>query len=375
MAIGNIFARSPFIVEIDEASQIATKIELFIWNEDANNDVGIPSSPTYTLSKVIPSSNVTSTTYNISPYIREYLSFNNIETAYQDYDVNRNNFCRVTFKRYKDIGAGYVLIDTLNYYGFDGYGYYSEGTNPDETTNVLYDEGTYYYNYDSTVNLTTDFNLVPQTICIAKEETETFRADYTDLVTGATSSQAYSDYVPGFGFLYTLPRQWRAVQDAYYANGNKVEFYDAAVGGTLLKTMYFKPLEKCKHEPIKIDFVNKYGMWDRTWFYKASYESINVTSKDFNSLQSSITSYNTMQGQRSEFNINGKSTIKVNSGWVDEEYKEVIKQIMLSEKILVNDFPAKCTTKSMQLETSLNNKTINYQLDFEFNHDVINNVI
>jgi hypothetical protein len=65
----NIQARSPYIIEIDEAGQTGSKIELFLWNGSGS----APASPTYTLSKLIPSPTNTANYYNISPYIREYI--------------------------------------------------------------------------------------------------------------------------------------------------------------------------------------------------------------------------------------------------------------------------------------------------------------
>ena len=70
-------ARSPYIVEIDETNQTETKVKLYLWNTGSQ-----PASPQYTLSKKIPSSNITATYYNISPYVREYFTFG----AY-DYDT------------------------------------------------------------------------------------------------------------------------------------------------------------------------------------------------------------------------------------------------------------------------------------------------
>ena len=68
----SIFARSPYIVEISETGQDGSKLEVFIWNGTG----AAPASPTYTLTKLIPASNNVKTYYNISPYIREYLSWN-----------------------------------------------------------------------------------------------------------------------------------------------------------------------------------------------------------------------------------------------------------------------------------------------------------
>ena len=67
--MANINARSPYIVTINETSQIETKLEIYLWNGTGS----MPASPQYTLSKLIPSSNSPATYYDVSPFIREYI--------------------------------------------------------------------------------------------------------------------------------------------------------------------------------------------------------------------------------------------------------------------------------------------------------------
>jgi hypothetical protein len=366
----NIYTRSPFIIEIDEASQTATKVELYI---STGTDTA-PTSPTYTLSKLIPSSNITATQYNVSPYIREYMTFDSLSSAYDSDYLNVNQFAVVTIKRYKDIGAGYVLVDEVGYYAFDGYGYYEEGSNFDNGS-VLMTPNTYYYNYDSTITLTTDFDLVPSSIGVALDggASEEYRATYTNLVTGASVNVTKTTTILGGG-TYLFPRQFVSVWNAYYADGNKVEIFDN-VTSYLLATYYFYPKDACKYTPIKCDFVNKFGQYQRLWFYAASNETLNVTSNEYNTLQTSLTNYNTKQGQKHEFNLNGSKSIKVNTDWVDESFNLTLKELMLSEKILIDNYPAKLKTKSTELFKNINTKMINYALEFDFNYNVINDVI
>lgn len=368
--MANIFTRSPYIIQINEASQVGTKVELFI----SSGTDATPSDPTYTISKLIPASNKPQTEYNISPYIREFMNFNSIVSAYDDDYMNVNTFARVVVKRYKDIGAGYVLIDTNTYFCFDGYGYYEEGANPSLVRSLM-TEGTYYYHYDSTVNLATDFNEVPSSIGVPLNgfESEVYRATYTNLVTGASVSISISNNIIGFG-TYNFPRQFTTVYSPYYADGNKLEIIDN-VTTTVLATYYFYPKPQCKYEPIRCDFVNKFGQYQRLWFYAASNDSINIKGSEHKKLQSSITSYNTIEGQSKEFNLNGKKSIKVNTDWVNEDFKNILKEIMLSEKVLIDGLPAKLKTKSTELFKHINTKMINYALEFEFNYNLINDVV
>jgi hypothetical protein len=92
-------------------------------------------------------------------------------------------------------------------------------------------------------------------------------------------------------------------------------------------------------------------------------------------MQSTFPNYNTLEGQRKVFNTTAKKSIKVNTDWVDESYKDLLKQLMASERILINNLPVKLNTKSTELFKSINTKTINYQLEFDFAFNAINNVI
>jgi hypothetical protein len=84
--------------------------------------------------------------------------------------------------------------------------------------------------------------------------------------------------------------------------------------------------------------------------------------------------YSKLEGQRKVFNANGKETIRVNTDWISESFNEVIKQMMLSERILIDKKPAKLNTKSVDLKKSINSSMINYEMEFEYAFDTINSV-
>ena len=47
----------------------------------------------------------------------------------------------------------------------------------------------------------------------------------------------------------------------------------------------------------------------------------------------------------------------------------------MSERILVDNKPAVCKTKTLDVQKSINNHMINYSLEFEFAYNTINAVI
>ncbi len=137
-------------------------------------------------------------------------------------------------------------------------------------------------------------------------------------------------------------------------------------------------MEECLYTPVVIDFINKYGAWQREFMFKASFESLTTSATEFNLMQefsSPFASYNTNLNQRQTFNTNGLISYRTNTGWVDESFNSNIQQLLLSERILLDGVPVKMKTKEFEKQKNINNKKINYVLDFESSTDLINNVI
>jgi hypothetical protein len=346
-----IFARSPYILTINEAGQTASMIQIFLWN---GNTTPMPASPAYTLSKQIPSSSSPATYYDLSPYIREFINHNTLQTiTTSNAPTPSAQWCWIGIKTFKKTTGGFVQFGTtLTYRAYEGYGNYTDGANPnlsrvhlEQKTYNYYLDGTGNYGHLTIENISGDF------------------IKYTNLVTGANTTSS----------LGTLNVQdYPRVYSTYLSAGNKVEIIN---GGSTVWTATFQPKAECKYTPIRCDFVNKYGAWQTEWFFKASNKSINVENTEYNLMPATYPSYDIQEGQRKVFNTNAKEQVKVNTDWVNESYSEVIRQLMLSERILLDKSPVKINTKSTELFKSINTHMINYQLDFEYAYDTINSVV
>jgi hypothetical protein len=345
----NIFTRSPYIVEINVTGQVETKIELYLWNSGS-----MPSAPQYILSKLIAATNAPATYYDLSPYISEFIDHNNLQTQPTSTAATpTNQYVNFLYRRYRRIGNTFAQVGSdVTGLGFDGFGYYAEGSNP-VLFDVFSDKTDYYYNPINNVGWFTAYTGGS----VAKVKYTNYSTSATQTIT--LSTNAVRDVVRVYA-------GWEAV-------GNRVDFLSSA--DAVLWTANVYPKTECKYTPVQIDFVNKYGAWQREWFFKASYDSLNVENTEYNLMQSTFPNYLLTEGQREIFNANGKQTIRVNTDWVDESFKEKIKQLMLSEKILVNETAAKLNTKSMDLKKSINSNLINYEMEFEFAYDVINSVM
>tara|TARA_R100000697_G_scaffold117875_1_gene139891 strand:+ start:17 stop:1111 length:1095 start_codon:yes stop_codon:yes gene_type:complete len=358
-------ARSPYIIQIDETDQTETKVKLYL-----SNTSSFTTDPQYTLSKKIPSSNITATYYNIAPYVREYFTFGayDYDTAnFFDTATSSNFVVNYKVEKFKTVGGTESSAGTETGQFVNGYSEYMEGQNRAHE-NVLLDEGTYLYHYDSSFS-TTQRNALAGSFDAELDVGEKIR--YTNLSTGATHEITISVAgVKVFGRVYT----------GNLADGNKVEMINTS--SNVVWTATFKPECEPKYSPIVVDFVNKYGSWSRMFFFKVNQKTITVKSNEYkNNPQSLPYSATGDGGQIRQFNRTGNESIKLNSGFVNDGYAEYIQQLMLSEHVTVldydrntNAFPAKVKTQSLVKQTGLNDGTMNYTLDFDFAFDLINNV-
>jgi hypothetical protein len=338
-----IRARSPYKISINETSQVSTRIELWISATTYTTD------PQYTLSKAIPASNAPTTYYDIAPYIREYFDhtvYSNITTLTSSYgSVQKLN---VRVKRYKTVGATESLIDTTDYIATDGYTEFANGVNY-SGGNYLLDQKTYYYYSGSNAGF----------ILVYANSNDKIRWTDSEGVLNLSSS---------------LGNTWYYVPRCYNSRFTEPWIVEVLNSSNVVQaTWTFKPIEECLYTPVKVDFINKHGAFQREFFFKASNDNIEVTNKDYNLMQPY--DYSLTGGQRTTYNQNGMQSIKVNSGWVEEDFKDNLKQLMLSEKVLVDEKPAILKTKSIELNKSINTKQINYSLEFEFAYDLINSIV
>lgn len=358
--MSNIFCRSPYIIEINEVGQTASKVELFLWNGNG----AAPGSPQYTLTNNIPASNNEQTLYNISPYIQEFIDLEQAPTNFNTIPLaSTDNWCNVIVKRYK-LDGSYTLLDTTQYKAFNGYTEFTQGANHDRG-DIHLDEATYYYWRVAGNNVSSyPFQRGGQIQVITGTG---YYVTYSPIGGGATQTYALTN-----DRVVLIPRVETTTLNMY-DTGNKVEIFDGV--STLLWTGYFKPKTECKYAPLTLDYVNKYGAWSRTWFYKAKNETIQQQQKTFKTLPSALPNYSVSRGQTKQYDVMLNESIKVNTDWVDEAYNDELVQIMASEHLLLDGLPVRLKTQSTELFTHLNQKLINYSLEFEYNYDKINNVI
>lgn len=284
----------------------------------------------------------------IGELVRDYIDI----TFDDDYTCHAKWVTAVVY--YKDIQGN--LLDhsnpgIFNYLAVDGFGYFEDEINPELSRNAL---------------ITADNIYLPEgtagKLPIFAEGVGKVRIDSTDTqITDSGNSNQKIQYI-------TIP-----------ADSSEIKVYDTN-DTTLLKTITVTNICEPKFTTHKVTFVNKYGAFQDLYFFKKSIESFDVVSESYksNTINRSTVSYSTAAAQKQITNVNATTKLTLNTGFIKENMNATIEELMISENIYIRyegkTLPILPLTKSMTHKTHLNDKMINYTLEFEFAFDKINNI-
>jgi hypothetical protein len=364
--------RSPFIIEINEATQLGSKIEIFIWNFGDTE----PVTPTYTLSKPIPTTAQRHTSYNVANFVKEYID--NIAADYPNYVGTDNviNYALFKVKRYWDNAGVYTLLDTTQYVGVNGFTNYMDGLQIANDTKIqLLFNPEIKNNYEIQSSYPVDTIQYFNVLVEFDDINDLFTVEYENL-TGTYSAIINIDGTTTGILLFRIPITLEKI-DNNLINGCKIKitYFNDVPGTTVVfDNIFTYPICEPKYTPVLCDFINRHGGWQTITFYKAQTNTVTAKSDEYKLMPNEV-NYNPLRGQSKSFNIQGSQNVILNTGWVDENYSELITDLLLSETILIDQKPANLKTQSSELKTKLKNRMINYTMEFQYNFNLINDVV
>lgn len=201
----------------------------------------------------------------------------------------------------------------------------------------------------------------------------------------------YSDEDPHFVYSSTTPfissyTLWYPESTGGYFYSNESGTITRNTVGTATssltaggQTITIKRFPCSKYTPVKLVFVNRYGMLQELYFFAKSKESTSFTREKYKS--SAVTYagvYQKEDHQMTSFNINGKTQYELSTGYISEDYNEFMKELMLSEQVWAHidgDVrPVDVTSSSVAYKTSLNDKLVDYTIQIEQSNDLISSM-
>ena len=140
-----------------------------------------------------------------------------------------------------------------------------------------------------------------------------------------------------------------------------------------------------------ITFINKFGVIQDLWFFLKRVKSINRKNESFqsntitNTTATSAPSYSQTNAPKKLFNTQAKQTHTLSSGYYPESANLFFEQLLLSEYVWYTrpedtqpnqeqNIPVTVKTSSMVYKTSLNERLVEYTIEFEDAFDYINNI-
>ena len=276
----------------------------------------------------------------------------------------------------------------------DGYGYFEEGINPDFDKGLMMTPATLYRVEDRSINIpvsaeTTNsvaFRLNGQTISsvsISDNDNTDQKIQYKASDSNSTAD-SYKERVLEDGGVFEYNRCLEAFEDVVDIGAVDEVWVNYTKDG-LSKThiLKVKTFDCSKYEPIRVTFVNKFGALQDLYFTRRSNESVNVKSDVFKASVLDFTNftYDTSSHQQRTLNLVGNESITLNTDYIDESCNEHIRQLMLSEQVWMTRLtdeekivPLKLKTQSLQMKKRVNDKLVQYSMEFDVAADKINNI-
>ena len=382
--------RSPYYIKVSKTDLTSAQLELYIYtgNFTANGSVA-SSTLRYTITKK-PLGTNDYVVFEVSELVRDYLDIE-FNGQYIGQNIWLNAIATVTG------GTGSVTVtpdNTNGFLGFDGYGYFEEGANPQITSPVFISNSTILKLDDSSISIPIDTSTVQSVAYLLNGEIIRAAAISSSInsgeqikytTNGVNGSDSFQSRVIVGGGTYEDSSCLQEFEDDFIINDfDSINVTYTEGTDIKVKILKVKNINECKYDPIKVTFVNKFGALQDIIFFKKSIEKTDVKGEEFKASvfdQSTLT-YKTYQHQRTQFMVQGNDSYTMNTGYMPEDYNQVIEQLMLSEQVwatfvtetevLVRPLVPK--TKSVTYKTSLNDKLIDYTIDFDIANNKINNI-
>ena len=382
-----INTRSPRYISTSNTDTSYTTLDIYIW-EGSVTEV---TTPKYSLRKyAISGSDWVG--YEISELIRDY-----IDTVF---DGNYNGQS-VWFKSTSNVyDSSNALLNTNNsstQSAFDSYSYFEENESFSVTSKSLLISNREMFvladnNFRIPINTTTNptISFIKNGVLLSSQT-----------LTSSSQSSQQIEYVSVNGLsidydsfksrvlLDSTNTQPTTFEDStclrdFFKEFEIGEVDTVRVSGTDgLETIKITTIDECKYEPKKVTFVNKFGVLQDMFFFKKSVESMTVEKESYKAnTRNQYDVYSISSHVNREFNVIGNESISLSSGYLSQEYNEVFKQLMLSEKVWVTNvtdtavqvLPINVKTSDITYKTSLNDKLVEYTIEFDNSYNTINNI-
>ena len=381
--MARINTRSPYWFYIEDSDLDSATLKLYVWNDTKTS---VPTNPTYTITKKALPSDQPIVWFEVAELVRDEL-----DTIFDGDYTGQAVWVKAVMFAY-DSGGSEIVTETPNtLIAFDGYNYFEEQNADDSALMItnrelfVLEDNTFrvpvYTDAEPTVVFYKDGEIIASEI-IGTESESADQIKYISIYGDDVNWDTFEERVledGGVDFENSVCLQ------SFFNNYSigAVDKIEVSASGQKIETIKVNVLEECKYEPKKVTFINKFGALQDMYFFKKAVEKMTVKKESYkaNILNANKT-YSISSHTNRDFNITAKESITLSSGFLSEEYNEVFKQMMLSEKVWITNIietgeqvlPINVKTSNITYKTSLNDRLVDYTFDFEYSFNVINDI-
>jgi len=392
-----IQARSPFVLAIDGFPFPKTidyiSLDLYVWSGDKVTDK--PASPQFQIIKNrVEFGNVSDIVpVEISSLIKDYLEPNNGTSADFSYDSLQPFWVEYDATVYFTDSTSTVWGDNDTVLAYLGYNY-SKGDFNALSINVAQSNNKVYGLRDNLIripivfeedfgsgNVTVDWyknNELKETYTYVYDDNTSNTVNYVNQL-GVISYDNFKQKVLDDGGVFEDSNCNRLFFDGYeWGEADRVVISNSGglVDDVSIDICY---LNNCKYKPYKVTFINKFGVHQDVYFLAKSKNRLEYNEEVLKRINrdNSTFSFEPQNHGYTRFNVNSKDSITLNTDYINESYNEVINQLLLSEYVWLTDvqedesIPVIVKSKNLEVKTSVNDKLINYTIEFQYAHDTI----
>ena len=319
------------IANLDSAA-----LEIYIYTGAPHG--AIIGTPQYTLNSTAIDDKVQ---FEIAELIKDYIPGKN-NGSYTPALANENYATVYVDTRLTPTVSGtpQAPIDTLALRAFLGYGYFTEGANPQNDQALLQSNKTIFKPYSKNIRIACDVDKAKDLeIWNGTTLVQSYSISATDgekqikyfSISNDLNIDTYTQQLEQDG--YTVePNEclenflcnliWLPATSAVITNNNGIN-----------DQIFIKGTENPPYESYKLTFRNKFGALQDLYFFGNSSKQMTTKKEQYKSNILVDGSYEVFNPQEKLFTKQGEESMKLNSGYYPEDHNEVFKQLFLSEQV------------------------------------------
>ena len=375
--MSKINTRSPYYVSIGVSPTVTnlTQVDFDVWIYTGTKSTDQTTGTLFRLSATAVANIVT---IDFAEIVNDYI----LSTFNGDYDCTNVWVDYRTLNYIQGVAQAYTSFTTLA--GYNGYGYFEDGANPQNLQSLLQSNTTILKLDDAPVNIPVDTSITTRVSFYADNEQV-----YTKTISSSDESDAQIEYVTNTTNGADSYEERVLIDNGIFEDsqclqdfeGNNIIFpvdtiyIDNTSGVDVIKV---DNITECKYQPYKATFINKFGALQDIWFFKRTNELLTTKAENFKRNIIVNGSYDTSRHQAKVLTKNGIEKLTLNTGYYPESYNEVFKQMQLSELCWIEidntTLPINISSSNFTYKTQLNDKLINYTIELDFAFDTINNI-